>query len=79
MKVALVKLSICKCGFPLLNESIPLGTEYEIDPARIQNGVMICGGCRARVPFKGVWAEARLPGGRPGFLPEIVFSHQKAS
>ena len=72
MKTTLIKLSLCPCGFPLLHEHIELGTEYEIDPSRQADLVLVCGGCKKRTPFRGVWTEAR-EGGNPGFLPMDIF------
>jgi hypothetical protein len=46
MKQQLKRLSICKCGFPVLNESIGLDTIYDIDPDSIRSGYIYrCGGC----------------------------------
>jgi hypothetical protein len=46
--VKLVKNSLCECGHPLLDESIPLGTEYRADRDSIrQDGWgFVCGGCQ---------------------------------
>jgi len=45
-KVALIKLSVCPCGFTLLADSIPLGTEYTIDTETIGNEFSYrCGRC----------------------------------
>lgn len=73
-KVSLIKLSICTCGFPLLDESIPLGTEYTINPEMTASGTIVCGGCCARIPVQAVWTYAREEGQRPGFLPSEIFS-----
>ena len=44
--VKLAKLSICKCGYAVLLDSIPLGTEYVIDRASIRGGFFYqCGRC----------------------------------
>lgn len=47
IKAKVVRLSICACGEPVLDESIGLGAEYEIDPETIRGGFSyFCGGCR---------------------------------
>ena len=47
-KKPLRRLSICPCGFPVLNEKIQLGTVYEVDPTVKQGGFSyFCGGCKA--------------------------------
>jgi hypothetical protein len=49
MKVtaSVVRLTICKCGFPVLNESIGLGQEYIVDIETIRKGYQyFCGGCK---------------------------------
>lgn len=45
--VKLQHLSVCPCGFPLLKESIAIGTEYEIDldTLRHEGWNLVCGGC----------------------------------
>jgi len=50
MKVKLVKLSLCPCGAPLLDESIELGTEYTMLTESCDLGQcwnLICGKCGA--------------------------------
>lgn len=75
MKVTLVKLSICSCGFPVLAENIGLGTEYQIDETNRTRLTMICGGCSSRLSnLDCVMVESRH-GGRPGFLPREIFSN----
>ena len=73
MKVKTVKLSICKCGFPILAEDIPLGTEYEINPNDTAKLALICGGCSTKIPCDGVMVESRN-GSRAGYLPRETFS-----
>lgn len=45
VKARLKKLSVCPCGFWLLNEDIPLGTEYAAFPEMTGTVSIICGGC----------------------------------
>ena len=72
MKVKFVRYSVCECGFPVLKESIPLGTEYEVDPKRLEPCYLICGGCRRRIKIIGIWVE-HSDKGQAGFLPREIF------
>ena len=72
MKIKIVKLSICKCGFTLLNENVQLGTEYEINESDVCPGAVKCGGCGAIIPAQHVWTYAR-GGGHSGYLPREIF------
>jgi hypothetical protein len=74
MKVKLKQLSVCPCGFPALDESIPLGTEYNIHPHFKDSFTFICGGCGKQQQLIGVLTDSRTPGGEEGFLPEVLFS-----
>lgn len=73
MKATLTKLSICPCGYQALNDSVKLGTIYDIEPSKRKSFVFICGSCKAQRTIVGVYANSRN-GGRPGFLPEDLFS-----
>lgn len=75
LPVTLTKLSVCPCGFRLLDESIPLGTAYEIDPARTAQLTMICGGCHNELQLDGVYVYDR-GNSQGGYLPDSVFSHK---
>lgn len=75
MKATLVRLSVCSCEHPLLKESIPLGTEYEIDPAKTCTATFTCGGCGREFRIECVWAAGRTPRSRGGYLPQSAFSH----
>jgi hypothetical protein len=73
IRVRLAKLSICQCGFPLLDESIKLGTEYEVDQAKqAKKFIVICGGCHRQNLADSVWVEARGTS-RGGWLSVGVF------
>jgi len=73
MKVTLTNLSICPCGFPLLDETIQIGQEYDIDPNHRITATLTCGGCHQKHTLIAVWVESRA-GGRAGYLPEEVFA-----
>jgi hypothetical protein len=75
-KVKLERLSLCKCGFPLLNESIKLGTEYTIWP--MATGPVfewICGGCRKvnRQEVCVLASQVLHPNLPPAYLPAVLF------
>ncbi len=77
VRVTLQRLSICPCGFPLLDESIPLGTEYEIDLGTLAGDRfnLMCGGCGAKhrdVPSV-VASQFLQPERKPARLPYSIF------
>ena len=63
-----VKRSVCECGYPALDESVPLGKLYLVDPATIQPGGVLCGGCgkTSHCELIEVWDEGA---GRQATLP----------
>lgn len=71
-RVCLARLSVCECGYPLLDEAIPLGTEYLIDEMRQTSVTLTCGGCKREIPLRAVWTFQRADS-EGGFLPEMVF------
>lgn len=76
MKAKFVKHSICQCGFPVLDESVPLGTVYEVDPSDEQRLVFICGGCGKWLRVMSIWVNSRA-GSCAGFLPKEIFELAK--
>jgi hypothetical protein len=68
--------SICECGYPALNESVPLGKVYDVDESTVSGGyTFICGGCRkTHVDVNVVFA--RDP--RGGFYPMPLGVFEKA-
>jgi len=77
IKTTLKRLSICDCGFLVLNDEITLGTEYYINPDKKDSFLFVCGGCRKTHHVTGVWVEPRIEGGRPGYLPEDIFHERR--
>lgn len=78
VKAILTRLSICDCGFPLLKEDIPLGTEYNVHPHTIRKGMTyICGGCGVKqTDLEAIYVDPR-PGTKPAPpmpLPTQVFT-----
>lgn len=71
-----VKNSLCTCGFPVLNENIPVGTVYQIDPDTRYLGSMICGGCRSLLQLTMVWAAAQGES-KAGFVPDGIFEYDR--
>jgi len=72
IKVKLTRLSVCPCGFPLLKESIPLGTEYFVDPDNLLPMTFICGGCHKEIRVIGIYVHTRQ-GSEGGYLPIRAF------
>lgn len=71
-RVRLIKLSVCSCGHPLLDESIPLGTEYVIEETNRSVFILTCGGCKRDIELPTVYVYARGKS-RGGHLPEEAF------
>lgn len=71
-KAKFIKYSVCICGFPILSDTIPLGTEYEVDLNDTPDCTVICGGCGKHNPVKTVWVFSRA-GEHPGYLPMEIF------
>lgn len=73
-QATLVKLNVCDCGYPLLNESISLGTIYNLELERRQRIGLYCGGCGMMINgLDGVYVYGRLPGQSNGYLPIVIF------
>ena len=53
-----VRRGICECGYPVLEETVPLGKMYLVDPNTIR-GRIGCGGCGKISPCEliEVWDE----------------------
>ena len=49
--------SVCPCGFPALDDYIPLGQVYVVYPETIRDGGMLCGGCHAHLRLKLIQAD----------------------
>jgi len=70
--VTLKRRALCQCGFTVLKEGIMIGTEYQIDPRTQGSGLLICGGCGAKLAVTLVQVAARgnVSGGN---LPLEIF------
>lgn len=78
----LVNLSICPCGFPALDEAIPLGQAYVVDTTNTDTFTWICGGCgKEQHDVPGIFVFSR-EGGASGYLPAAILAvkgeHQAA-
>jgi hypothetical protein len=74
LTVKLSNLSICPCGESVLDQSIPLGTEYQVHPETIQRGFAYrCGKCgEAQSDVAVIFVENR-DGLSGGVLPLALF------
>jgi hypothetical protein len=58
VKAIIAKRSICTCGFPLFDESVPNDRIYLVIPETISDGwTFVCGGCGNRMRCKAVQDE----------------------
>lgn len=76
-RVKLQRLSICPCGYSVLDDSIVVGAEYDIDRRTLRGGfVYKCGQCgRVQADVQCVTASQRLRPDRPAApLPYGLFS-----
>lgn len=69
----LVKLSVCLCGFTLLDEDIPIGSEYRIDLNMKGTFRWRCGGCKAVRELPGIGANSVRHPFRFRLLPRQIF------
>lgn len=68
-----VKYSVCSCGFPILSESVEIGTLYDIDTTKIRFLSLQCGGCKSIIRnLPCIWVEAR-GSSKAGYLPVEIF------
>lgn len=70
--VRLAKLSVCPCGFPLMHESVPLGTEYACEMSDRIHCEFTCGGCKKQYQFEAVWIYSR-DSHHGGYAPAVAF------
>jgi hypothetical protein len=74
VKAKFKKLSICRCGFPILDEAVPIGTIYEVDVNRTEQMTVICGGCGSGIAVNAIWVDARGTQ-KAGFMPLEIFGN----
>jgi len=63
MKAVSVRRGICPCGFPALDDDVPLGREYVVHPDTVRSLTWVCGGCKRHIPVLAIQVD---PG---GFMP----------
>ena len=76
-KAVLVKLSICECGFGLLNDDITLGTVFTADLNMRMTLTYGCGGCgRIIQPVSCVGVNSAAHPDQFRFLPLEIFKYE---
>lgn len=78
MTTKVIRLSLCDCGFPLFNDDVKLGMEYDVDLSKqVPNASVDCGGCKKNIPSTFIWTHYRITEtGRlrlGGYLPKEAF------
>jgi hypothetical protein len=71
VRLTLKRLTICDCGESVLDESIPLGTEYDWSGPAVQV-TYICGRCKHRQDISGVYVR-RVGARNGGIVPYDLF------
>ena len=70
----LVKLSVCGCGYGVLDDAIQLGTKYTVDLGSFNFGYYRCGRCHKAQTIQIVLATQQLNPDRPmAYLPAGLF------
>lgn len=65
-QMPLRRLSICPCGFGVLDDGIPVGTMYQVDRGSLRSGwTYFCGGCRRMRKIRVVDASSVLSSAAP--------------
>jgi hypothetical protein len=68
--------SMCACGYPVLEDSVKLGTQYFAFDLPGRAGWMICGGCGLKLDTHLILVR-RADGGKlgtPGIMPREIFA-----
>lgn len=76
MKAIYAHRDICDCGHGVMDDSIPLGTVYEIDPPATCRLNYVCGGCGVtqwNIECFFVLPRPRSGQKRGGYLPAAIF------
>jgi hypothetical protein len=73
VKAVYARRAVCPCGFSLLADEIPLGTEYEVRPGHTATLSLYCGGCKKVTDtLPCIFVETR-GASRGGYLPAAIF------
>ena len=70
-KLVLRTKSLCTCGYKLISDDIPIGTEYEADFSDVVGGGFVCGGCKLKWDANLIWVHRGE--GDVGYLPSALF------
>jgi len=76
MKATFTRYSMCICGYPILSDSVPIGTVYEVDDKVRAPFSWRCGGCHKIQTVQGIWVHQRGESAA-GFLPLEIFELEK--
>jgi len=71
--IALQRLSLCECGFPALNEDVPLGKQYRVEEGLRVPITWTCGGCNKTRELEAVFVYPDPGAVEGGFLPVALF------
>lgn len=74
VKATYTKKSICKCGFTVLKDEVPIGTEYHVVPSPSYPVIFECGGCGGAQTVKAIEVAE---GNGSGLLPAEIFTISK--
>lgn len=72
ISAAVIKLSLCPCGFPVLETAIKVGTIYEVKRQSCGSGTLICGGCGKHIAIEVVFVCQRGES-HGGYMPKEIF------
>jgi hypothetical protein len=76
--VPLRRLSICPCGYAVLDDQITVGVKYRIQPdTKMEGFTYRCGHCGAAQTVACVMANSVLhPGDAPAWIPLDLFGER---
>lgn len=72
LTLELKRTSICKCGYPLVEDYVDIGTQYYVVPSSQGPGFLICGGCGLKQSITMILVRRRGVNGA-GYVPLEMF------
>jgi hypothetical protein len=72
VKATVAHLSCCPCGFPVCNDTVTIGTEYEA-MGELEGFSYVCGACGQKQMLTGLFVKRIGDPRRPGYLPKALF------
>lgn len=73
--VTLARLSVCDCGYSVLDDAIQVGAKYTVDLGSFSLGTYKCGKCGTRQEVQIILASQQLNPDRPmAYLPAWLFN-----